>query len=372
MTRHHSPGCAQGTPGAQWRDPPPSWREQQAGEGRPLYRLAGVTIGRFTLDPGIKVFINDLRMSWPRVLRRAALPGDLLAQGPAMLTTDEYFRFWSALEDEGGDRDLALDVGQAISVETFSPPIMAALCSPDLKVAAHRIATYKPLVGPLRLDVTGNADGLRIAYQWPPDQQPPALLTTSELVFWVALARIATRHHVRPVQVTVPALPRDPAGLEGFLGARVRTGGMHAVTFSAADAARPFLTQNEPMWRFFAPELRRRLSDLQASTTVAERVRAALHETLPAGGTSMTAVTSRLAVSSRTLQRQLREEGTTYQAILASTRENLARHYLRRGNLHTSEIAFLLGYDDTNSFYRAFRNWTGTTPETLRATIACG
>ena len=61
---------------------------------------------------------------------------------------------------------------------------MAALCSPDLAVAAHRIAIYKPLLGPLRLDVADTADGLRIAYQWPPDQQPPALLVTSELVFW--------------------------------------------------------------------------------------------------------------------------------------------------------------------------------------------
>jgi AraC-type transcriptional regulator len=154
-----------------------------------------------------------------------------------MRSGSEYFRFWSALQEEGGDRDLAVDVGRAISVETFSPPIMAALCSPDLNVAAHRIATYKPLVGPLRLDIADTADGLRIAYQWSPDQQPPALLATSELVFWVALARIATRYHVRPVRVTVPALPRDLAGLEGFFGARVRTGDTHTVTFSAADAA---------------------------------------------------------------------------------------------------------------------------------------
>jgi len=124
------------------------------------------------------------------------------------------------------------------------------------------------------------------------------------------------------------------------------------------------------MWRFYAPELRRRLTDLQAEATVAERVRAALHETLPAGDSTITAVTKRLAVSPRTLQRQLREEGTTYQAVLAGTREDLARHYLRRGNLRTGEIAYLLGYDDTNSFYRAFRTWTGTTPETLRTMTA--
>jgi AraC-like DNA-binding protein len=334
------------------------------------HRLADVTTGRYTLDPGMKVLVNDLRISWTRVLRRALLPVNLLSSGPAMLTPDEYFRFWSALQDEAGERDLALEVGRAITVEAFSPPIMAALCSPTLTVAAQRIATYKPLVGPFRLDVTDTPDGLRIACRWPPDQQPPTLLAKSELVFWVALARIATRHHVRPTQVTVPARRRDYAALEDYLGARVRAGDAHSVTFSAADAARPFLTENEPMWRFFAPELRRRLSDLQAEATAADRVRAALHETLPAGAPSIAAVTRRLAVSSRSLQRQLRDEGTTFQAVLARTREDLARHYLRQGNLRTGEIAYLLGYNDTNSFYRAFRTWTGTTPETLRASVA--
>ena len=38
------------------------------------------------------------------------------------------------------------------------------------------------------------------------------------------------------------------------------------------------------------------------------------------------------------------------------------------GSWTNGEIAYLLGYDDTNSFYRAFRTWTGTTPDTIRTT----
>jgi AraC-like DNA-binding protein len=330
-------------------------------------RLCSVVTGRFALDPGIKVFVADLHLSWPLVLRRADLPPELLSRGPAMLTTEEYFRFWAALEDEGGERDLALDVGQAVSVESFSPPIMAALCSPTLAVAAQRIATYKPLVGPLALAVAKSDQSLRITYEWPGDERPPVLLSTSELVFWVALARIGTRQAVRPVKVTLPTLPRDPARLEAYIGTALRRSNVHSVTFGAGDAERPFLTENEPMWRFFSPELRRRLSDLQAGATVAERVAAALREVLPAGDSSITGVTRKLATSSRTLQRQLQNEGTTYQSVLAETREDLARHYLHRGTVRTSEIAYLLGYDDTNSFYRAFRTWTGSTPENFKA-----
>ena len=329
--------------------------------------MAGLS---FDLDPSLKVLVHDLGVSPAQVLRRAGLPGDLFARRPAELSIGEYYTFWDAIEAEarnaGRDDDLAVAMCAAISVEHFSPPIFAALCSPDLGTAAQRLAFYKPLIGPIRLEID-TAAAVTITYHWPSGPPPPSLLAIVELVFWVALARIATREQIRAARVTMPVPPRDRGPLESYLGCRVRKGDHYSIAFSPADAARPFLTENDPMWRVFAPDLRRRLSDLQAAATVAERVRAALVETLPAGDPSMTAITGQLATSARTLQRQLSREGTSFQAVLASTRESLARHYLARDGLRTSEIAFLLGYTDTNSFYRAFKSWTGMTPDMARA-----
>ncbi|MGW8811512.1 helix-turn-helix domain-containing protein [Gordonia terrae] len=322
---------------------------------------------RFTVDPAFRAFMHDLRVSPRVVLRRAGLPDGLFGRGPAQLNADEYYRLWSALQDEAGDRNLVLEVGEAISAETFSPPILAALCSPDLAVAAQRIAEFKPLIGPLRLDITDGVTELAIAYRWPGDTEPPALLALSELVFWVALARIGTRHKIRPVRVTAPGADGLGVELGRYLGARITPGHEYTITFATADAHRAFLTENDTMWRFMAPELRRRLSDLDAATSTADQVRAALIEMLPAGDSSMTTVVAKLDISPRTLQRQLNQEGTTYKQVLAATRENLARHYLTRDDLRTTDIAYLLGYDNTNSFYRAFRTWTGTTPDAARA-----
>lgn len=321
---------------------------------------------RFTVDPGIRALLNDLGIPPGRVLRRAGFPADLFRGGPVALTPDEYFRFWDAIDAEAQDPNLAVTIGQAISVEMFSPPLFAALCSPNLEVAARRIATYKPLIAPTALDIAQGGQGLTVTYRWPAGSTPPQLLAVIELVFWAALARIATRHHVRAVKVTASRLPANPDTVAEYFGVRLRKGPTESITFSADDAARPFLTENEPMWRFFAPELRRRLADLQAAASAADRVRAALLETLPAGDSTMTAVTRHLATSPRTLQRQLQLEGTTYQAVLADTRVRLARHYLAHSDMSTAEIAYMLAYEDTNSFYRAFRTWTGSTPDSVR------
>ena len=74
-------------------------------------------------------------------------------------------------------------------------------------------------------------------------------------------------------------------------------------------------------------------------------------------------------MSKRTLQRRLEEEGENFRVLINRCRENLARHYLSNTNLSGYEIAFLLGFEDPNSFYRAFMAWTGQTPETVRGSL---
>ena len=123
------------------------------------------------------------------------------------------------------------------------------------------------------------------------------------------------------------------------------------------------------MWRFFEPELRKRLADIEAEASYASRVRSSLFELLPGGLSSIDDVAKNLAVSKRTLQRYLNDEKTSFQKELNKTRERLARHYLANSTYSGAEISFLLGFEDPNSFVRAFRSWTGDTPEKVRAEI---
>lgn len=327
-----------------------------------------MTTGDYVVDPAARALLLDLGISPANVLRRAGLPADIFTRTPVIMSPGEYHALWLALEEEADDPDLPLAIARTLRVEVFQPPIFAALCSPNLTVAAQRIATHKRLVGPLRVHVDSAPTGMTLEPEWPPEIRPPTVLVITELLFWVALARIATRTDVRPLRVTAPAPPPDGDAYRGYLGVTIEQAARPTVTFSRLDAARPFLTADERMWEFFEPELRRRLSELDERAKMSERVRAALLELLPTGEWTMRVVARHLAVSTRTLQRRLRDEQTTFQTVLNATREALARHYLTASTMPASEIAFLLGYTDTNSFYRAFHTWTGQTPQTVRAT----
>lgn len=100
---------------------------------------------------------------------------------------------------------------------------------------------------------------------------------------------------------------------------------------------------------------------LNESDSFADRVRAELTELLPRGCGSADDVAQKIGVSRRTLQRRLSEEGTTFQRELDQTRLMLADYYFRFTDLPISNVAFLLGYHETNSFLHAFVAWTGIT-----------
>ena len=321
----------------------------------------------YAVNPGWGLLMADAGISATNVLRRAGLPRDLFTSGQKSITTDQMFALWEALEAEADDPVLPLTVGKAMSIEAFDAPLFAATCSPNLNVAARRLAQHKKLIGPMRLTVVQSEAETVLEFIWPPDAVPPKSIFIGEPVFWVALARLCTRYMIRPTRITSPEPPDDVEAYREYFGAAVTKGTNCTVAFSAQDAARPFLTANDRMWDFFEPELRRRLSSLEKGTTVEERVRASLLEQLPAGSSSIEAVAHDLAMSTRTLQRRLKEERTTFQAILDETRASLALHYLSASDLSPGEISFLLGFEDTRSFYRAFRAWTGKTPQLARA-----
>jgi len=131
------------------------------------------------------------------------------------------------------------------------------------------------------------------------------------------------------------------------------------------DQEQPTVTAEEyfRLWEAFTVEV----GDPDMGLLVGQRVENALFELLPSGRPGIEEVARVLSIRKRSLQRRLRSEGTSYSQVLHRTREKLARHDLLATELSGPEIGFLLGYDDASSFYRAFQEWTGQTPEGLRS-----
>lgn len=326
---------------------------------------------KYPIEVGWQVLFKDLNISPQDVLRHANLPLDLLSRKSPMITGREYFRLWDGLTAVLCDNPkFPLDFATSITPEAFSPPVFACFCSPNLRLAATRIAHYKPLVGPIRLVVKTSNGQTTIKIGALPEYGglPPSLIA-AELVWWVHMPRLATRAHLTPLRVYTTVDIPEKAVYEDYFGVRLIQSDFNGITYSVRDAERPFLTASDAMWSIFEPQLNHRMRDLSQNATYTEKVRACLMEMLAGGQYGVDDVASRLAISRRSLQRHLRNEGTSFQQVLDGLREELARHYLAKSAYNSGQIAFLLGYEDPNSFFRAFRAWTGQTPDAIRVNV---
>ena len=92
------------------------------------------------------------------------------------------------------------------------------------------------------------------------------------------------------------------------------------------------------------------------------RVRAIVTGRLSDGELTRAKVASAMAMSERTLRRRLEAEGTSFQQVLDDTRRELAEQYMSRGDLSLADIAYLLGFRDQSSLFRASTRWFGTSP----------
>ncbi len=312
--------------------------------------------------------LHGVGLEEAEVLRRARLPGDLFARQEIALDPEQYYRFWNAMDEASGGPSFAVDLVSGMSADVFDPVLFAAFCSPDMNTALARIRQFKPLIGPLAIDVSISREHTTIAIGFSDiDLSPPASLVMAEIAFFVQFARLATRDRIVPLAATSTIDLASDKRLSDFLGVAPSRAASVSVKFSSVDAEKPFITENPRMWDFFEPGLKKRLGELGSKALAADRVRSALLELLPSGKAKIGETARHLATSPRTLQRRLMAEGTSYQAVLDRVREELAMYYLRNSSLPSAQISFLLGFKDPNSFFRAFHAWSGVTPDSVRA-----
>ncbi len=313
-----------------------------------------------------RILMSELGLDPVIVLRRAGLPTGLLEGDGSKILLGEYYCLLSSLTDEADDPLLALKLGDAAGIDYFDPAFFAAMCSPNMNVAAVRLADYKRLVSPFTLDVKIGSDATQIAFVCKSDAPIHPTMALTEIVFLVNFARRATRHQIFPQSVSMPFDPPDARAYETHFGCAIRNDEKRSVTFKAVDARRPFVTHDDEIWALFEPRLRRRIEEGGDDPTTRTKVAHCLNELLPSGRATVEDVARELAMSKRTLQRRLADEGTNWLEVLSDARENLAKHYLATTEYGATEVSFLLGYEDPNSFFRAFKRWENTSPEVWR------
>lgn len=322
----------------------------------------------YKIAANVRMTCNQLQISEARILERCRLPSDYLDSDERGVDTQTFLSVIEAFARECPDPDLPLRLGQSGTCGPFQPALLAFSASPDIYTGLQRLAVFKPLMVPVRLNFAETADAFTVGFDIEGGHAAPKLLAAMEIIYFLDYARTFTAHQIVPRAVELPDLDYVTPAYREYVRGPIRRGPAPRLSFDMVDARRPLVSADTEFYKLVEAELLSRLNAGDADTPLGNRVRRALTDLLPSGTVSSDHIAAHLGYSKRTLQRRLRDEGTTFQAILDDTRAALAITYLRDQKLSAEETSYLLAYQDPNSFYRAFHDWTGMTPAQARST----
>lgn len=185
------------------------------------------------------------------------------------------------------------------------------------------------------------------------------------------MCTLALGDYLAPVNVILDRpRPARPERWESMLASRVEfDGGQTRISWYRADIMEPLVTGDPALARANDEQTQAYLDSFLARSTARDVVDKIV-EHLPDGPPSQQQIAAALHVSNRTLQRKLKDEGTSFMDLLQDTRLQLARKYLRAPNRSVVETAYLLGFSEPSTFSRAFKRWTGMAPADFRASAA--
>ena len=333
-------------------------------------------------EPGCKIPIGlvpalrEAGVSAEHVLAAARLPSRLLDTPGRYVPPSEYFALWNSIRAVSGDPGIGIRLATLVKPELTEPLFLAVLSAGNLAEAIAIVSRFKRLLEPEDLVVVEDAAAGQfvVTYRWPGvEEQVPQALVDAELAFLVEIGRRGTgRPDLSPREIFLRTSALDAVGRhEDFFRCAVCLGApRNAIAFALDDTHDPFATRNPELLNALLPHL-------QANTPVPPdaglaRVRSVIAERVRGRRPEADEVARELAMSTRAMQRLLKNSGTSFRRLLDDVRNEHARGYLGSTTFSDGEVSFLLGFEDPNSFYRAFRAWNGMSPTEFRRQGATG
>ena len=297
-------------------------------------------------------------------------------EGPgARVATEKISHLWELAVERSRNPALALAQHHVARPASFDVVGYTMMSCADLRCAFERLARYLLILSDaLTMSTTEDCDAYRIDFAMFGGERPiPRQRIEFIFVTVIGFCRWISRSDVAPRSVTLAySAPNDLSPYRSVFRCPVSFDAeRNSLIFSPADMNLALPTSNPQLAELherYAGEYLRYFDHAQTSY----RVREAIVRRLPDGEPRRDEIAVELRLSERTLQRRLEQEKTTFVQLLDDTRRELADQYLGRLNLSLGQAAYLLGFADQSSFFRACRRWFKASPGQYRNQLLQG
>lgn len=303
------------------------------------------------------------------LLRRSGLRRADFDDPDARLPVESYYALVEAATELTGDPLFGVRYVERVAPEAIGAVGFLAVSSDTLGESIERIIRYHRVLTEGERFALERRDGLAVFTLTSAGPPRPAHGQIAEMYAYdcIVLGARLTGAPIEPRWIEFRHAPHaSPDAYREIFGAAPRFGAAAnrwAIPLEAL--LRPMPRAQPAFARRMEAELDTLLRVLPTGASVAERLRPRIAARLPEGEPALAALAREARMSARTLQRRLRGEGIALRALVDDVRRAQALEWLGRG-ASIGEVSFLVGYSEPRAFHRAFRRWTGATPEAWR------
>lgn len=312
------------------------------------------------INNGLWQTFESLGVSYEQFVKSSQLPVNIINEKSISLET--YVTIWHNYSSLVSNIESSIiKMATGFDVTQYPPTIMAAYYAPNYMECLKTICKYTKLCPPLKI-VIEEEDNIGITVSSCFNNIAlPDLMAGSTLAFLIEIGRLGTGEVITPLALYTTIKDSNSQELSHYFNCPVLYGSeMNKLLLKKEDGYRVFNSYNAELIELVVPQLDKQIGNSTSPNTL-EIVQWHIKRNLTRNEAGIEQISKELMLSSRTLQRQLKTLGTTYNLEVKKVRMELAKQYLKEERLSNKEIAFLLGYSDENSFYRAFKKWEKTT-----------
>lgn len=303
----------------------------------------------------------------------AGLDLALLGEPEARLPSSAVYRLYELATERFADPDFGLRAFETVDLGVFGEVGYVMMSSQTLKDALEHLVHFSSLLHTgICVSLSREGDAYRLSCRLRQAEAVPRQIWDAGAAALLGFCGLLLGRQPRVLQLEwMHAEPEDTGRYLRLFGQGLRFGApANALLFARDDLEQPLRTANQTLERLHEDLARARLAALGDSSCVV-RVRELILQSLADGAPRLEDIAERMCVSKRTLQRALDREGTQFKELLNDVRRQQARFYLRHSGHSLQEVAYLLGFCEHSSFYRACTHWFGMTPGQYRDLSTC-
>jgi AraC-like DNA-binding protein len=309
------------------------------------------------------------------VCQVVGLSSDALEDPDALLSGTVLQALWQEGSRRTGDPHLGLHVGEGFALPRLGLVGYGLLSCQTFGQALEHLCHYTSLVSQgirlslqrSRLRVQCDCEILNHPYNYLHGDPRQPIESTFAALMQATLALTGKPLQPHAIWFQHPAPPEAQEHERIFKTVVHFSRPINRLIFDARSLDWPILSSHQQLYVGFRQQSERLLHLRHQAQPWSDRVAQVLLDRWANGIPTLEAIAKALQVSQRHLQRHLQSEGTSYQAVLDDLRRELALQQLQDPLLSIQSVAFGLGFSEPSAFHRAFKRWTGQTPQTYRA-----